>query len=134
LSLPQKLKLLSQIAIITFEQSDYFFAQSKVQQYIADRTLSTAQTTAEVLQLNSEAVLKSIEQHGLLVERGREIYSFSHPFKSTSAKTLLLTRSTVLGQNLAQLIDDGWREVLLLTAGMLEMPLISLQLMPATRQ
>jgi len=39
-------------------------------------TLSTAQTTAA--QLNSEAVLKSIEaQHGLLVERA-EIYSFSH--------------------------------------------------------
>jgi len=79
LSLPQKLKLLSQIAAITFEQGDYFFAQSKVQQYIADYfTLSTAQTTAELLQLNSEAVLKSIAQHGLLVERGREIYSFSH--------------------------------------------------------
>jgi predicted NACHT family NTPase len=31
------------------------------------------------LQLDSEAVLKSIEwQHGLLVERSRRIYSFSH--------------------------------------------------------
>jgi len=49
-----KSKLLSQIAAITFEQSDYFC--TKVQ-HIADylRTLSTAQTTAEVLQLNSEA-------------------------------------------------------------------------------
>jgi len=43
---------------ITFEQG--LLLHSKVQQYIADYfTLSTAQT-AEILQLNGEAVLKSI--------------------------------------------------------------------------
>jgi len=84
------------------------FAQSKVQQYIADfRTLSTAQTTAELLQL-SEAVLKSIEaQHGLLVERGREIYSFSHlTFQEYfTARNFVANSDPGLGQNLIQLVS-----------------------------
>lgn len=139
LSLPQKLKLLSQIATITFEQGDYFFAQSKVQQYIADyfRTLSTAQTTAELLQLNSEAVLKSIEaQHGLLVERGREIYSFSHlTFQEyfTARNFVANSDPQFLDKNLIQLVshmtEPGWREVLLLTAEMLGNAAPLLQLM-----
>jgi predicted NACHT family NTPase len=52
-----------------------------VEQHIIDyiRNLPGAQEDEEALQLDSEAVLKSIEaQHGLLVERARGIYSFSH--------------------------------------------------------
>lgn len=67
LSLPDKINLLSRIAAITFEQGNYFFKQSKVEQHIADylRTLPDVQTDPEALQLFSEAVLKSIEaQHG----------------------------------------------------------------------
>jgi predicted NACHT family NTPase len=81
LSLANKIKLLNKVGALTFEQNDYFFEQSKIQQYIADylRLLPNAETDAVALQLDSEAVLKSIEwQHGLLVERSRRIYSFSH--------------------------------------------------------
>lgn len=81
LSLANKIKLLNQVGAITFEQNDHFFEQSKLQEYIADylRLLPDAETDPVVLQLHSEAVLKSIEwQHGLLVERSRRIYSFSH--------------------------------------------------------
>ena len=81
LSVPRKIKLLSQVAYITFEQGDYFFEQDKVQQLIANYlcTLPDATTALERLQLDSEAVLKSIEkQHGLLIERSWKIYSFSH--------------------------------------------------------
>ena len=129
MSLPQKLKLLSQIAAITFEQGHYFFAQSDIQQYIADylRTLSTAQTAAEILQLNSEAVLKSIQaQHGLLVEQAREIYSFSHlTFQEylTARSFVANSDPQVSDKNLIQLVrhmtEPGWRKVLLLTAEML---------------
>ena len=73
--------LLSQIAFITFERGDYFFRQKEIEQYIADyiRNLPDTSADVEALQLDSEAVLKSIEaQHGLLVERARGIYSFSH--------------------------------------------------------
>lgn len=81
LSLPQKILLLSQIATITFEQEHYFFSQSNVEQYIMNylRTLPSTPVDLDVLKLSSEEVLKSIEaQHGLLVERARGIYSFSH--------------------------------------------------------
>ncbi|QDL11986.1 transcriptional regulator [Brasilonema octagenarum UFV-E1] len=81
LSLHRKEDLLSQIALTTFEQKDYFFKQKTVEAYIADfiRNLRDARTEPKELELDSEAVLKSIEgQHGLLVERAKGIYSFSH--------------------------------------------------------
>jgi len=71
-------------------------------------------------------VLKSIEaQHGLLVERGREIYSFSLTFQEyfTARNFVANSDPQVLDKNPAQLVshmtEPGWREVLLLTAGML---------------
>ncbi|MBE8998461.1 NACHT domain-containing protein [Nostoc sp. LEGE 12447] len=81
LSLKRKEDLLSQIGLTTFEQKDYFFKQKTAEAYIADfiRNIRNADTEPEVLKLDSEAVLKSIEaQHGLLVERAKGIYSFSH--------------------------------------------------------
>ncbi len=139
LSLSHKLKLLSQIAALTFEQGHYFFRQSNVQHYIADylRTLPSAQTDPEKLQLDSEAVLKSIEaQHGLLVERARGIYSFSHlTFQEylTARSFVTSFEPQVLDKNLAQLTSHmtapGWREVFLLAAGMLENADALMQLM-----
>jgi predicted NACHT family NTPase len=81
LSLQYKKDLLSQIALTTFQQGDYFFKQKQLEQYISDyiRNRPDAQNNPEALQVDSEAVLKSIEaQHGLLVERAHKIYSFSH--------------------------------------------------------
>ncbi len=139
LSLPHKLKLLSQIATITFEQGHFFFPQSKIQQYIMDylRTLPTGETDPEVLQLNSEAILKSIEaEHGLLVEQARGIYSFSHlTFQEylTARNIVASFEPQVLEKNLAQLTshisEPRWREVFLLTAGMLKNPDALMQLM-----
>jgi len=139
LSLPHKLKLLSQIAAITFEQGRCLFPQHSVHQYIADylRTLPTAQTDPEELQLNSEAVLKSIEsQHGLLVERARGVYSFSHlAFQEYLAARNIVASSDrqTLEEKLLNLIshltDPRWREVLLLTVGILARADYLLQLM-----
>ncbi len=80
LSLPEKLKLLSHIATITCKEECYFFTKSNLRQYIADYLLNspTVQVEKEVLQLNSEAVLKALLAHGILVEQARFIYSFSH--------------------------------------------------------
>ena len=67
--LPQKLRLLSQIASVTFEQGDYFFKQRVIERHIGNyiRDLPNAATQPEELQLDSEVVLKAIElQHGLL--------------------------------------------------------------------
>ncbi|MEM7557363.1 MAG: NACHT domain-containing protein, partial [Cyanobacteria bacterium P01_A01_bin.84] len=81
LSTQRKEDLLSHIAKVTFEQQKYFFKQSELESYIADyiRNLSGSNIDEEALLVDSEAVLKSIEaQHGLLVERAKGIYSFSH--------------------------------------------------------
>ncbi|BAY47811.1 hypothetical protein SAMD00079811_54300 [Scytonema sp. HK-05] len=79
--LPQKLRLLSQVAAATFEQGHYFFEQRVIEQYIGEyiRNLTDAPMEPEELQLESEAALKAIEaQHGLLTERTRGVFSFSY--------------------------------------------------------
>jgi len=77
----RKEDLLSKIAGETFKSGEYFFKQEQVERYIAIyiRNLPGANTDEAALQLDSEVVLKSLEsQHGLLVERAKQIYSFSH--------------------------------------------------------
>lgn len=122
LSLKRKEDLLSQVALTTFMQKDYFFKQKTVESYIADyiRNLPDAQTDLEALLLNSEAVLKSIEgQHGLLIERARGIYSFSH----LTFQEYFTAREIVTNSALETLVDHlgekRWREVFLLSTGML---------------
>ena len=129
LSLPDKIKLLSQIAAINFEGGDYFFEKSEVLQIIADYllTLPNANTDPETLSLDSQAVLRAIEvQHGLLVERARGIYSFSHlTFQEylTARKIFSSPNPQELNQSLQKLAthtyNSQWREVLSLTASML---------------
>jgi predicted NACHT family NTPase len=122
LSLQRKEDLLSQVALTTFEQKDYFFKQKTVESYIADyiRNLPDAQTDPEALLLNSEAVLKSIEgQHGLLIERARGIYSFSHlTFQEYFTAREIVTNSA-LETLISHLSEKHWREVVLLSVGML---------------
>lgn len=127
LSPPRKEDLLSQIAFTTFERKDYFFRQTEVEQYIANyiRNLPDAQTDPKALRLDSELVLKSIEaQHGLLVERARGIYSFSHlTFQEYFTARKIVTNSDPQTleqalQNLATHITEvRWREVFLLALG-----------------
>lgn len=127
--LPQKLKLMSQIAAATFEEGDYFFEQRVAEQYIGDfiSNLPNASTEAEELQLDSEAILKAIElQHGLLAERVRGIFSFS----SLTFQEYFTARKIVASYNLQSLeralerlvghiTEPRWREIFLLTAAML---------------
>ncbi|MBR8835036.1 MAG: NACHT domain-containing NTPase [Stigonema ocellatum SAG 48.90 = DSM 106950] len=127
--LPQKLKLLSQIAAATFEEGQYFFEQRVIEQYIGDyiRNLPEMPTEPEELQLESEAVLKAIEaQHGLLTERARGIFSFSYlAFQEyfTARKIVASHNLQALEQALAGLVshitDPHWHEIFLLTAAML---------------
>jgi predicted NACHT family NTPase len=125
LKLPHKIKLLSQVAAITFERGEYFFEQDTIQRLIADYlcTLPGAQTDPDLLQIDSESVLKSIEvQNGLLIERAREIYSFSHlTFQEYfTAKKIVDSFGIQALDNLSSRIaDKRWREVILLTSEML---------------
>lgn len=140
LSLKRKEDLLSQIAKTTFEAGNYFFKKKEVERQITDyiENLSDASTDPEALQLDSEAVLKSIEaQHGLFVERAKNIYSFSHlTFHEYFAARKIATSCNQYDDNdptlqaLARHITEPrWREVIVLTVGMLESADCLLQMM-----
>jgi predicted NACHT family NTPase len=127
--LPQKLRLMSQIAAATFEQGHHFFEQQEIEHYISDyiRNLPNAPTEPEELQLDSESILKAIElQHGLLAERVRGIFSFSY----LAFQEYFMARKIVASHNLqaleqalerlvSHITDPRWREIFLLTAAML---------------
>ncbi len=126
LSLQRKKDLLSQIALTTFERGDYLFKQKQLEQYISDyiRNLPDAHNPPEVLQLDSGAVLKSIEaQHGLLMQRVQKIYSF--PYLSFqeyfTARGIVNSNGINAVEMLAtHITDKRWHEVFLLAADMLQ--------------
>ena len=121
LSVKRKEDLLSQVAFSTFNEKQYFFKRRVVEDRIADYiiNLPNAPTDKEKLDIDSGAVLKSIEaQHGLLVERARGIYSFSHlTFQEyfTAQKIVSEQAESELAKHIT---EKRWREVFLLTAGM----------------
>ena len=139
LSVQHKEDLLGQIALQTFERGEYFFRQPELEQQIADyiRNIPSVSLEPEALQVDSEAVLKAVEaQHGLLVERARGIYSFSHlTFQEyfTAREIIACSDPQVLAvrlEHLAQRVTQPrWREVFLLSMGMLRNADYLLQLM-----
>jgi predicted NACHT family NTPase len=142
LSLPNKITLLSEIAATTFERGNYFFEKNEVLEIIANYLLNlqNADTDPETLRLNSEAVLQAIEvQHGLLVERAKGIYSFSHlTFQEylTARKIVASPDPQALNNSLKSLVnhiqETQWREVILLTASILPNAEFMLQQMKQT--
>ncbi len=137
--LPQKIKLLSQLAAVTFEHGQYFFEQRTIEQYIEDylQNLPGRGLEPEEFQLESEAMLKAIEaQHGLLIERARGIFSFSYlAFQEyLTARKIVATHNLraleqALGGLVSHIADPHWHEVFLLTAAMLRSADALVQLM-----
>ncbi len=122
LSVKRKEDLLSQVAFSTFKEKHYFFKQRIVENHIADyiSNLPDAPTEIEKLHLDSGAVLKSIEaQHGLLVERARGIYSFSHLTFQEYFTAQKIVSEPAIPDLVEHITEKRWREVFLLTAGML---------------
>lgn len=128
LSHQRKQDLLSYIAFQTFQNQEYFFKQSLVEQFITQyiNQLPDTNLAPEISQLDSEAILHSIEaQHGLLVERARGIYSFSHlTFQEYFTARQLIFNShnldTALQELVSHVTDKSWREVFLLATEMLQ--------------
>ncbi len=130
LSLADKITLLCEIAASNFEKGNYFFEKNDVLYIIENyiRNLPDTNLDPETLWLNAEAVLKAIQlQHGLLVERAKDIYSFSHlTFQEyLTARKIVANRDTqilesALGKLAQQITNLQWREVILLTSSMLQ--------------
>jgi predicted NACHT family NTPase len=122
LSLKRKEDLLSKIALETFVDCNYFFKERLVEEYMSDyiQNLPDAQTDPEALLLDSKAVLKSIEaQHGLLVERARGIYSFSHLTFHEFFTAREIKERSALGSLVEHITDKRWQEVFLLTTALM---------------
>ena len=120
-SLKDKINLLIEVAKANFEKDDYFFEQNPIELIITEylKGLTNAPTELVQLELDSEVVLKAIEaQHGLLVERARGIYSFSHlTFQEYFTARWFDIRTD--WHNLVRHISKKrWREVFLLASEM----------------
>ncbi|MFN6472894.1 MAG: NACHT domain-containing protein [Nostoc sp. SerVER01] len=135
LTLTTKKKLLFQIAAITFEQENYFFTKEKILELIADFLDSLQDRDSQKIKykLDNEEVLKAIEvEHGLLIERSQEIYSFSHlTFQKyfTARKIVENSQVQTCEHLVSYMTEKRWRKVFLLTVNMLPNADKMLQLM-----
>ncbi len=128
LPLAHKMKLLCQIAAITFEEERYFFESRYIlgiiEEYMQENL--TIDFDVEDLWLAREEILKSLEaNHGLLIEQAKDIYSFSHLtfHEYLTARKIVMTTPKLLESELTKLASNlfeiRWREVTLLVASML---------------
>lgn len=123
LSLGHKENMLARIAAQMFEKNEYFIPQAELERYITDYVNGVPpHDTNEVA--DGEVILKAIEaQHGIFVERAREVYSFSHMTFQEYFTAKYIVANTAKG-TLTNLIkehctDESWREVFLLTTSLL---------------
>jgi len=134
LSPQNKEDMLGQIAFNTFVKGEYFFRQEDLQHQIKDYicNLPEASDDPEALRLDSEVVLKAIEHHhGLLVERARNIYSFSHLIFYEYFTAREIERKQQLEILVQNITNPRWKEVFYLTAEMLRQSDNLLRLMKA---
>jgi predicted NACHT family NTPase len=117
--------LLSFVAFQMFMGEERMPKQQRIQKHIADyiQNLGDDNPTPALLRVDSEKVLKSIEaQHGLLVERARGVYSFSHFSLQEyfTARKIDRTNQPTKQRELLEILkreffNPRWREVFLLT-------------------
>ncbi|RCJ41299.1 histidine kinase [Nostoc minutum NIES-26] len=124
LTVNSKKKLLSQIAAITFEQGNYFFTQEKIQQLITNYIGTLLNLSIDSIQFQevSEVALQLIEvQEGLLVERARGIYSFSHLalHEYFVAKNIVESQDQGCKSLVTHITEAHWHNIFLLTVSML---------------
>ncbi len=122
LSPQNKEDMLGQIAFNTFVNGEYFFRQEDLQRQIKDYICNLPEASADpdVLRLDSEVVLKAIEHHhGLVVERARNIYSFSHLTFQEYFAAREIERERHFEKLIENITNPRWKEVFYLTAEML---------------
>ncbi len=123
LSLGHKRLLLSRLAAETFEKGEIFFRKDEVEGRIM-AFLGRLPRANAPHEGDGAVVLQSIEaQHGLMITRARGIVSFSHKtfHEYLTAKHIEKNPVPAVLRGLAEHgHDDGWHEVLMMTASLLE--------------
>lgn len=110
--------MLSKIAHDTFRENALFFSKRELASQI-EKLLKELLPGEEVI--NGEKVLKSVEvQHGILVERAMDIYSFSHLTlqEFLTAQYIADDHEKIKWLVTNCLVSDHWHEVFLLVAGL----------------
>lgn len=122
LSLGHKRQMFAQIAAEYFDKGEIFFHKKDLARKI-ETFLSHLPPDASNEAPDGEAILETISaQHGILVERARGIYSFSHlTFQEYyTAKYIADNANRGTVERLAvHTTDYRWREAFLLTASLL---------------
>jgi hypothetical protein len=123
LSLGHKENMLAQIAYKTFERNEYFIPQPELKRLITEYVKNVPpHDTNEAT--DGEVILKAIAaQHGIFVERAREVYSFSHlTFQEYFTANYIVAnaaKGTLTNLVREHCADGRWHEVFLLTTSLL---------------
>ncbi|MBW4467121.1 MAG: NACHT domain-containing protein [Pegethrix bostrychoides GSE-TBD4-15B] len=118
LSLELEHELLADIAFDSFVEDELFFNKRSIADKIREFLVNNLNAPKH---LDSEKILEAIEvQQGILVERARDAYSFSH----LTFQEYLTAQYIVDNQQIEELVtnhltDQRWKEVFLLVTGLM---------------
>ncbi len=124
LTLGKKLNMLARIAAESYEKGEFLLEKDKLAKMVVEYLKKLPQADAPE-DIDGEAVLKAVEaQHGIWVERTKDLYTFSHLTFQEYLTAKYIVNNAGKG-TLKELIDnhieyDNWREVFILTAEMLD--------------
>lgn len=125
LSVRQKESMFARIAVGTFLHSRYVIPERELVQMIEIFVENLPGFKKEELEPDSKDILKAIEaQHGIFVERAKGFYSFAHLtfHEYFTAKYIVDNARNKTLENLVDqhLYDSKWKEVFMLSAGLLD--------------
>lgn len=125
LSIGRKRQMFARIAAQTFEKKEYFIPKRKLAGMIVDY-LSQLPDAPPIVDIDGDVILRAIEaQHSILVERAKDIYSFSHlTFQEYFTAKYIVDNSAkgTINKLLSQenIVDNRWREVIFTTCSLLD--------------
>jgi len=126
LSIMRRESMFARIAFGSFSANEYFLREQTLAKMIETYIGNLPSFDPAELEPDSRAVLKAIEaQHGIFVERAKDVYSFAHlTFQEYFTAKYIIDNA--YKENLLEklveehLYDAKWKEVFLLVAGMLD--------------
>lgn len=126
LSIKRKESMFARIAYGSFSENQYFLRERTLAKMIEQYIENLPGFKPAELEPDSRTVLKSIEvQHGIFVERAKDVYSFAHLTFQEYFTAKYIVDNAYKENLLEKLVDEHlydkkWREVFLLAAGMLD--------------